>query len=84
MYHLQNIKHRGLNIEGTPRCTLECPQCKRTTYFKLHKYGYLFEKKLCGRCSGNTKLTQPTNVITFSKTTFVLIKISGLAIELST
>ena len=36
MNHLQNIKHRGLNIEGTPRCTLECPQCKRTTYFRLH------------------------------------------------
>ena len=32
-----NVKNRRLNIEGTPRCTLECFMCKRTTYFKLHK-----------------------------------------------
>jgi len=36
MIHLQKIKNTGLNIEGTPRCTLECSMCKRTTYFKLH------------------------------------------------
>lgn len=34
--HLRNIKQRGLNIEGTPRCTLECSMCKRTTYQSLH------------------------------------------------
>ena len=28
---------RELNIENTPRCTLECSMCKRTTYFDLHK-----------------------------------------------
>tara|TARA_B100002049_G_C15909214_1_gene303274 strand:+ start:59 stop:640 length:582 start_codon:yes stop_codon:yes gene_type:complete len=31
-----NVRNRRLNIEGTPRCTLECSMCKRTTYFKLH------------------------------------------------
>ena len=32
-----NFKYKTLNIEGTPRCTLECSMCKRTTYFDLHK-----------------------------------------------
>ena len=31
------FKNKRLNIEGTPRCTLECSMCKRTTYMFLHK-----------------------------------------------
>ena len=36
MKALQEIRYRRLNIETTPRCTLECSMCKRTTYFALH------------------------------------------------
>jgi len=32
----RNFKHKILNIENSPRCTLLCPACKRTTYFDLH------------------------------------------------
>ena len=32
-----NFKYKALNIEGTPRCTLECSMCKRIAYFNLHK-----------------------------------------------
>lgn len=35
--HLQNITKRRLNIENSPRCTLECSMCKRTTYFRLNE-----------------------------------------------
>lgn len=31
-----NFANINLNIENNPRCTLECSQCKRTTYFDLH------------------------------------------------
>lgn len=32
-----NFRHKMLNIENSPRCTLQCPSCKRTD-FKI-KYG---------------------------------------------
>jgi MoaA/NifB/PqqE/SkfB family radical SAM enzyme len=32
----RNFRNKILNIENTPRCTLECPACKRTTFFKRH------------------------------------------------
>ena len=31
-----NFANIRLNIENSPRCTLECSMCKRTTYFDLH------------------------------------------------
>ena len=31
-----NFANIRLNIENSPRCTLECHLCKRTTYFDLH------------------------------------------------
>jgi len=31
-----NFANIRLNIENSPRCTLECSMCKRTTYFYLH------------------------------------------------
>lgn len=31
-----NFANIRLNIENNPRCTLECPLCKRTTFFRLH------------------------------------------------
>lgn len=31
-----NFANIRLNIENSPRCTLECNQCKRTTYHYLH------------------------------------------------
>ena len=31
-----NFANIRLNIENSPRCTLECPLCKRVTYFDLH------------------------------------------------
>src|SRR6056300_1682482 len=31
-----NFANIRLNIENNPRCTLECSQCKRTTYFYLN------------------------------------------------
>ena len=31
-----NFRNKVLNIENTPRCTLECPACKRTEYKNRH------------------------------------------------
>ena len=31
-----NFSNIRLNIENSPRCTLECSMCKRVTYFDLH------------------------------------------------
>lgn len=40
-YHINDYKNRDfrkktLNIENTARCTLLCPQCKRTTFLELN------------------------------------------------
>lgn len=35
--HFKNLQKRFLNIENSPRCTLACPMCKRTTFFKLNE-----------------------------------------------
>jgi len=35
-YKQRNFKRKVLNIENTARCTLLCPQCKRTTFLDLN------------------------------------------------
>jgi hypothetical protein len=35
-YKQRNFKKKTLNIENTAKCTLLCPQCKRTTFLDLN------------------------------------------------
>ena len=35
-YKVRNFRQKDLNIETTPRCTLLCSQCKRTTFIELN------------------------------------------------
>lgn len=35
-YKRRNFRKKILNIENTARCTLLCPQCKRTTFLELN------------------------------------------------
>lgn len=36
LYKKRDFRKKVLNIENTARCTLLCPQCKRTTFLKLN------------------------------------------------
>ena len=35
-YKVRNFRKKILNIENTAKCTLLCPQCKRTTFLELN------------------------------------------------
>ena len=39
-YKVRNFRRKGLNIENTARCTLLCPQCKRTTFLQLNNKSF--------------------------------------------